>query len=145
MYKTTILRKKTIKVGFIAFDVLQLYPQQIWQKEQIDIFEKMLSGKDEKNQYQVIKEKYQILNGEKFDQIKSVENDTNINDQIISNKILSFLFYFEFENAKKEIQNWNPQTGLFILRKTGFLSYFSAKDALNYLESKKGIIEKIVA
>ncbi len=136
------LRKKTIKVGFIAFDVLQLYPQQIWQKEQIDIFEKMLSGKDEKNQYQVIKEKYQILNGEKFDQIKSVENDTNINDQIISNKILSFLFYFEFENAKKEIQNWNPQTGLFILRKTGFLSYFSAKDALNYLESKKGIIEK---
>ena len=136
------LRKKIIKVGFITFDVLQLYPQQIWQKEQIDIFEKMLSGKDEKNQYQVIKQKYQILNGEKFNEIISVESDINIDDQIISNKILSFLFHFEFENAKKEIQDWNPKTGLFILRRAGFLSYFSAKEGLNYLEFKKGIIEK---
>ena len=136
------LRKKIVKVSIMAFDILQLYPQQIWQNEQLDTFEKLLSGKDEKNQYQIIKQKYQILNGEKFKEIKSIESDISISDQIISNKILSFLFHFEFENAKKVIENWRPLTGLFILRRVGFLSYFSTKDSLDYLESKKGIIEK---
>lgn len=136
------LQKKIIKVCFIAFDILQLYPQQIWESEQLEVFEKLLSNKDEKNQYQILKQKLGILNGEKINEIKSIEIVSDLNDEIISNKILSYLFDFDFKSAKNEVEKWIPKTGLFILRKVGFLSYFSPKDALNYLDSKKGVIEK---
>lgn len=136
------LRKKVIKVCFMAFDILQLYPQQIWTNEQLEVFEKLLSNKDEKNKYQILNQKHGILEGEKFKLIKSIETDSDLNDEMISNKILSYLFDFDFENAKNEIEKWEPKTGLFILRRVGFLSYFSPKNALSYLDSKKGIIEK---
>lgn len=137
------LQKKVIKVCFMAFDILQLYPQQIWTNEQLEVFEKLLSNKEEKNKYQISKQKHGILEGEKFKVIKSIETVSDLNDEMISNKILSYLFDFDFENAKNEIEKWEPKTGLFILRRVGFLSYFSPKNALSYLDSKKGIIEKL--
>lgn len=136
------LSKKIIEASFIAFDILQLYPQQIWENEQLDVFEKLLSNNDEKNQYQILKQKHGVLSGEKFKEIKSIETASTLNDEMKSNKILACFFDFDFESAKKEIEKWQPKTGLFILRKVGYLSYFSPKNALIYLDSKKGVIEK---